>query len=69
VFLRFLSPHEEDISFGDSSIVNQIQRKVVDVPNINRTRDLSPTYVNSDLPSIDGNMKKNSGKGNNLFHS
>ncbi|MEP6949522.1 MAG: alpha/beta hydrolase-fold protein [Ginsengibacter sp.] len=36
---------------------------VVGIPNTNRTRDLTPTYVNSNLPSIDSDMRKNSGGG------
>jgi uncharacterized protein len=36
---------------------------IVGIPNTNRTRDLTPTYVNSDLPSVDSNTRKNSGGG------
>ncbi|MEP7144501.1 MAG: alpha/beta hydrolase-fold protein [Ferruginibacter sp.] len=36
---------------------------VVGIPNTDRTRDLTPTHVISDLPFVDSNFSKNSGGG------
>lgn len=40
---------------------------VVGIPNTNRTRDLTPTHVASDLPAMDSNFSKNSGGGKNFL--
>lgn len=40
---------------------------VVGIPNTDRTRDLTPTHVTSDLPAMDSNMSKTSGGGQNFL--
>ena len=39
---------------------------VVAIPNTDRTRDLTPTHVTSDLPMMDSNFSKTSGGGENF---
>ena len=39
---------------------------VVAIPNTDRTRDLTPTHVTSDLPAMDSNFSKTSGGGENF---
>jgi len=39
------------------------QMIVVGIPNTDRTRDLTPTHVDADLPYMDSNASKNSGGG------
>lgn len=39
------------------------QMIVVAIPNTDRTRDLTPTHIQSDLPNMDSNSSKNTGGG------
>lgn len=39
---------------------------VVAIPNTDRTRDLTPTHIVSDLPNMDSNSSKNTGGGENF---
>ncbi|HEX6848149.1 MAG TPA: alpha/beta hydrolase-fold protein [Chitinophagaceae bacterium] len=39
---------------------------VVGIPNTDRTRDLTPTHIESDLPMMDSNSSKNTGGGENF---
>ncbi len=39
---------------------------IVAIPNTDRTRDLTPTHVTSDLPMMDSNFSKNSGGSENF---
>jgi hypothetical protein len=39
---------------------------VVGIPNTDRTRDLTPTHIASDLPMMDSNSSKNTGGGENF---
>lgn len=39
---------------------------VVGIPNTDRTRDLTPTHIKSDLPMMDSNSTKNTGGGENF---
>src|SRR6478672_8935660 len=39
---------------------------VVAIPNTDRTRDLTPTHIASDLPMMDSNFSRNSGGGENF---
>jgi predicted alpha/beta superfamily hydrolase len=39
---------------------------IVAIPNTDRTRDLTPTHVTSDLPAMDSNFSKTSGGGKNF---
>lgn len=40
---------------------------IVGIPNTNRTRDLTPTHIASDLPMMDSNFSKASGGGENFI--
>jgi predicted alpha/beta superfamily hydrolase len=40
---------------------------IVAIPNTDRTRDLTPTHVTSDLPAMDSNSSKTSGGGENFI--
>ncbi len=40
---------------------------IVGITNTDRTRDLTPTHVNSDLPAMDSNFSKTSGGGQNFI--
>ena len=40
---------------------------VVAIPNTNRTRDLTPTHIQSDLPMMDSNFSKTTGGGENFI--
>ncbi|CAN5801407.1 hypothetical protein BH10BAC2_BH10BAC2_40930 [soil metagenome] len=42
------------------------QMIVVGIPNTDRTRDLTPTHVNSDAPIMDSNFSKTTGGGENF---
>ena len=39
---------------------------VVGIPNTDRTRDLTPTHIESDLPMMDSNSTKTTGGGENF---
>jgi len=39
---------------------------IVGIPNTDRTRDLTPTHITSDLPMMDSNSTKNTGGGENF---
>jgi predicted alpha/beta superfamily hydrolase len=39
---------------------------IVAIPNTDRTRDLTPTHIASDLPNMDSNFSKNTGGGENF---
>jgi predicted alpha/beta superfamily hydrolase len=39
---------------------------IVAIPNTDRTRDLTPTHITSDLPNMDSNSSKNTGGGENF---
>ena len=39
---------------------------VVGIPNMDRTRDLTPTHIESDLPMMDSSFSKNTGGGENF---
>ncbi|HLO82414.1 MAG TPA: alpha/beta hydrolase-fold protein [Chitinophagaceae bacterium] len=40
---------------------------IVGIPNTDRTRDLTPTHIDSDLPAMDSNSSKTSGGGQNFI--
>ena len=46
--------------------INFPQMIVVAIPNTDRTRDLTPTHIVSDLPNMDSNFSKNTGGGENF---
>jgi predicted alpha/beta superfamily hydrolase len=48
---------------GNSNVPQMI---VVAIPNTDRTRDLTPTHIASDLPNMDSNFSKNTGGGENF---
>jgi predicted alpha/beta superfamily hydrolase len=48
---------------GNSNFPQMI---VVAIPNIDRTRDLTPMHISSDLPNMDSNASKNTGGGENF---
>jgi len=39
---------------------------IVGIPNTDRTRDLTPTHITSDLPMMDSGFSKNTGGGENF---
>lgn len=48
---------------GNSNFPQMI---VVAIPNTDRTRDLTPTHIQSDFPNMDSNSSKNTGGGENF---